>query len=106
MDGLSGAFFQPLALAYALAMLASMVVALTVTPALCLILLSKAPLSEPRVAAGALAAAVYDAAARARSPPAARGLRDALAVIVAGRRRWCCRSSASRSCPTSRNATS
>src|SRR5438067_6095721 len=37
--GLSGSFFQPLALSYALAVLASMVVALTVTPALSLILL-------------------------------------------------------------------
>ncbi len=39
MGGLSGAFFEPLALAFLLAMLASMAVALTVTPALCLILL-------------------------------------------------------------------
>jgi CzcA family heavy metal efflux pump len=42
MGGLSGAFFQPLALSYALAVMASMFVALTITPALCLILLAKA----------------------------------------------------------------
>ena len=44
MEGLSGAFFKPLVLAYVLAMLASMVVAVTVTPALSLILLRNAPL--------------------------------------------------------------
>ena len=44
MKGLSGAFFQPLVLAYLLAILASMVVAVTVTPALGLILLRNAPL--------------------------------------------------------------
>src|SRR5215217_1517387 len=46
MNSLSGAFFKPLALSYALAVLASMVVALTVTPALALILLAKAPLER------------------------------------------------------------
>jgi len=40
MEGESGALFQPLAVAYVLAVLASMLVALTVTPALSLILLS------------------------------------------------------------------
>ena len=39
MEGLSGAFFRPLAFTYALAVLASMGVALTVTPALSYILL-------------------------------------------------------------------
>ncbi|MGH2679288.1 MAG: efflux RND transporter permease subunit [Actinomycetota bacterium] len=37
LDGLSGAFFKPLALSYALALLVSMFIALTVTPAMSLI---------------------------------------------------------------------
>jgi CzcA family heavy metal efflux pump len=41
LPGLSGSFFKPLVLSYGLAVLASMIVALTVTPALCLILLSR-----------------------------------------------------------------
>ena len=44
LEGLSGAFFKPLVLAYVLAILASMAVAVTVTPALGLILLRGAPL--------------------------------------------------------------
>jgi len=46
LEGVSGSFFQPLVLSYALALLASMVVALTITPALCLLLLSRAPLER------------------------------------------------------------
>jgi Cu/Ag efflux pump CusA len=42
VGGLTGSFFKPLAVAYGLAVLASMAVALTVTPALGLILLSRA----------------------------------------------------------------
>ena len=57
IGGLSGAFFQPLAISYGLAVLASMFVALTVTPALCLMLLAKAPIVHPRKAAGAVAPA-------------------------------------------------
>ncbi len=41
LEGLTGSFFQPLVLAYALAVLISMLVALTVTPALCLMMLSR-----------------------------------------------------------------
>ena len=44
VEGLSGSFFRPLVLSYGLAVLVSMVVALTVTPALCLLLLSRGKL--------------------------------------------------------------
>ena len=46
MEGLSGAFFKPLVLAYLLAILASMIVAVTVTPAMGLLLLRNAPLDN------------------------------------------------------------
>src|SRR5436190_1971323 len=46
IGGLSGSFFQPLAVSYGLAVLASMVVALTVTPALCFIMLAGAPIER------------------------------------------------------------
>jgi CzcA family heavy metal efflux pump len=44
LENLSGSFFQPLVLSYGLAVLVSMLVALTVTPALCLLMLSRGPL--------------------------------------------------------------
>lgn len=46
VEGLTGVFFRPLAVSYTLAVLASMIVALTVTPALALILLAKAKLEQ------------------------------------------------------------
>ncbi|HEY3572318.1 MAG TPA: efflux RND transporter permease subunit [Arthrobacter sp.] len=46
LDGLTGVFFRPLAVSYTLAVLASMLVALTVTPALALILLARAKLEQ------------------------------------------------------------
>jgi CzcA family heavy metal efflux pump len=46
LPGIAGRLFAPLAVSYVLATLASLVVALTVTPAMCLALLSNRPLPE------------------------------------------------------------
>lgn len=46
LDGLAGAFFRPLAQAYVIAGLVSPLIALTVTPALVLILLDRAPVHQ------------------------------------------------------------
>jgi CzcA family heavy metal efflux pump len=46
LEGLSGSFFQPLVVSYGLAVLVSMLVALTVTPALCLMMLSRGNLRQ------------------------------------------------------------
>jgi CzcA family heavy metal efflux pump len=46
LEGLAGSFFRPLAISYVLAVLASLLVALTVTPALSLLLLPRAALKH------------------------------------------------------------
>ena len=46
LSGIAGRLFAPLGIAYVLATLASLVVALTITPAMCLALLSNRPLPE------------------------------------------------------------
>ncbi len=76
LDGLAGVFFRPLALAYVLAIMASLVVALTVTPALSYMLLTGRAAARPeaplaRLLKGAVsadAAIACRAAVRWRSP--------------------------------------
>lgn len=48
LGGVAGTFFQPLAIAYVLAIGMSLLVALTVTPAMCMLLLPNAPLTDER----------------------------------------------------------
>lgn len=64
LDGVSGAFFRPLALAYVLAVFASMLVAVTLTPALSLLLLPRG-------------------AGLGRESPVAHGLRRVYAPVLA-----------------------
>jgi CzcA family heavy metal efflux pump len=64
VGGLTGAFFEPLAIAYSLAVLASMAIALTVTPALGLILLTRTRLAP-------------------RDPPLIRVLKRGYAALLA-----------------------
>jgi CzcA family heavy metal efflux pump len=88
MGGISGAFFQPLALAYGLAVFASLIVGLTVTPALSLLLLGK---SQGRVAESPIAVGLrngYDAmlGAAVKAPRAVAGV--AALAVVAGFAVW------------------
>jgi Cu/Ag efflux pump CusA len=59
IEGLSGAFFQPLVVSYGLAVLASLFVALTVTPALAYILLRNALIEKARSPIAARLQAAY-----------------------------------------------
>jgi CzcA family heavy metal efflux pump len=78
LEGLSGSFFRPLALAYVLAIVASLLVALTVTPALSLLLLTGA--SEHRRESPLVR--ILKAAYGAVLPPLARRPGWALLVLV------------------------
>jgi len=62
ITSVSGAFFRPLVTSYGLAVLASMAIALTVTPALALLLLGRAPLDEKQPPLVRLLQRVYAAA--------------------------------------------
>ncbi|MGH2473656.1 MAG: efflux RND transporter permease subunit, partial [Candidatus Limnocylindrales bacterium] len=88
IEGLSGAFFQPLVIAYGLAVLASLVVALTVTPALAYILLRNAPIEKTRSPIATRLQAAYGGVL-ARIIRTARPAFAAVAVIsIAGLAIW------------------
>ncbi|MFQ6027043.1 MAG: efflux RND transporter permease subunit, partial [Dehalococcoidia bacterium] len=84
MESLSGTFFKPLATSYALAILASMLVALTVTPALSMILLRNASLDRREAPLVRLLQAGYDRILGPiiRNPKYAYGV--VAVVVVAG----------------------
>jgi CzcA family heavy metal efflux pump len=84
VTSVSGSFFKPLVLSYGLAVLASMVVALTVTPALALLLLARAPLTERQPPLVRLLQRVYTVAlGRVLRTPAIVAVATA-ATLVAG----------------------
>ena len=78
LDGLAGSFFRPLAIAYILAILASLLVALTVTPALSLMLLPGAQERRKEAPLSAFLKRIY----RSLLPPLVK--RPMLAIAVLG----------------------
>ena len=78
LGGLAGAFFQPLALAYITAILASLLVALSVTPALSLMLLPGAVLRREDPWLARVAKTLYGRIL----PAVAKSPRAAIAVVV------------------------
>ena len=75
MTGLAGAFFKPLVLSYVAAVVASSVVALTVTAALSRVLLARSTARGTRVPSHPVAAARLRPAARAAHPGAGASVR-------------------------------
>ena len=84
MGGVAGAFFVPLALAYSLAVVASMVVALTVTPALSLLLLERAPRDVREFPVAARLRERYDALLQSVIKAPGKAFIAGGAVLVAG----------------------
>lgn len=84
LEGLSGAFFKPLVFSYSLAVVASLVVALTVTPALSLMMLQRARLDQRESPLARVLKRAYEAllAPLIRRPTAAYA--TVAVVVVAG----------------------
>ncbi len=88
MEGVSGAFFQPLALTFAMALLAALAAALTITPTLGYLLLRRRPLEQRVSPVVAWLQRGYDRLL-ARTVAAPRGaLVAAVVVVAAGAGAW------------------
>ena len=88
MGGVSGAFFEPLARAYVLAVVASMAVALTVTPALSVLLLQKGSSDARESPLATALRARYEAALRSVLSAPSKAFVVAGIVVAAGFAAW------------------
>src|SRR5499426_1719531 len=88
MGGVSGAFFEPLARAYVLAVVASMAVALTVTPALSVLLLQKGSSDARESPLATALRARYEAALRSVLSAPGKAFVVAGVVVAAGFAAW------------------
>ena len=84
LEGLSGSFFQPLVLSYGLAVFVSMLVAMTVTPALCLVLLHRGTLREKEAPLLRLLKRGYDRVLDRVTRQPAPAMVAALVIAVSG----------------------
>lgn len=88
MEGVTGDFFRPLARTYTLALLAALIVAVTVTPALASLLLRRRPMKQPGAGLVRRLQGLYDGllSRAVRAPGAA--LTTAVVLIAAGLGLW------------------
>ena len=101
LDGVAGSIFQPLAMSYLLAVLASMLVALTVTPALCVLLLRNGALTAV-ISYGRDAAPPSRARSSGGQPECRFRSSSASVLLSSSASRRCLSSGKSRCFPTSR----
>jgi len=88
MGGVSGAFFEPLGRAYVLAVVASMAVALTVTPALSVLLLQKGSSGARESPIAAALRTAYEAALRSVLSAPGKAFVAAGVVVAVGIASW------------------
>lgn len=83
LSGVAGRLFEPLGIAYIAAIVCSLLVALTLTPALALLLLGKAPIPEADPPPVAIAKRIYDRVLAAVDRRAALAVGLAAALFIA-----------------------